>query len=134
MLLIFRWIAHYDVETWAGAGVRSNKSKSEVFFKQIFLKYFQEMIKAADLDRDGKISWDEFKKFMQSPNWKLYIWYLHIYTWNIYAIPKLKMEFPNWCFMIEHFESKNLASFEKNPFVFNTFVMWNIERSMFNRI
>ena len=29
---------------------------------------FQEMIKTADLDRDGKISWDEFKKFMQSPN------------------------------------------------------------------
>ena len=28
----------------------------------------QEMIKAADIDRDGKISWDEFKKFMQSPN------------------------------------------------------------------
>ena len=75
MLVIFRWIAHYDVETWAGAGVRSNKSKIEVFLKQIFIKYFQEMIKAADLDRDGKISWDEFKKFMQSPNWKLYIWY-----------------------------------------------------------
>jgi len=28
----------------------------------------KEMIKAADIDRDGKISWDEFKKFMQSPN------------------------------------------------------------------
>jgi len=28
----------------------------------------KEMIKAADLDRDGKISWDEFRKFMQSPN------------------------------------------------------------------
>ena len=44
------------------------KVKVKFFLKQIFLKYFQEMIKAADLDRDGKISWDEFKKFMQSPN------------------------------------------------------------------
>jgi len=36
--------------------------------QELEIDQIKEMIKAADLDRDGKISWDEFKKFMQAPN------------------------------------------------------------------
>merc|ERR1719400_2813368 len=36
--------------------------------QELEIDQIKEMIKTADLDRDGKISWDEFKKFMQSPN------------------------------------------------------------------
>ena len=44
------------------------KRKGERMKTMIKHNFFQEMIKAADLDKDGKISWDEFRKFMQSPN------------------------------------------------------------------
>lgn len=51
-----------------GQSLNVNQIKARFLFSKYFpISVFQEMIICADIDEDGKISFDEFKKLMLNP-------------------------------------------------------------------